>query len=221
MVLSVQYYELPHPGYLDLTLRELKIGTYENIATVSIDPVPRQSVSFSLFAWDVFAACQSLFCWSVIGYFCSDSTSKYSQWQMIFTMGKGGNCRLMLLPLADEAQHSAHRGLAPVHQAESLCTACGGRSRQGGGHLRQVWRHRKWPAHLLSCASHCIFSRTVFESRGLWDTQEYIYQRAASDKPARLSVCACTEPTAAPPQWREVEELSWCVAKWFFFIVPS
>lgn len=36
MFLSVQYYELPHPGYLDLTLRELKIGTYENIATVSM-----------------------------------------------------------------------------------------------------------------------------------------------------------------------------------------
>lgn len=31
--LFLYYYELPHPGYLDLTLRELKIGTYENIAT--------------------------------------------------------------------------------------------------------------------------------------------------------------------------------------------
>ncbi|CAN7996516.1 unnamed protein product, partial [Ixodes hexagonus] len=31
--LFLYYYELPHPGYLDSTLRELKIGTYENIAT--------------------------------------------------------------------------------------------------------------------------------------------------------------------------------------------
>ncbi|XP_075536419.1 SNF4/AMP-activated protein kinase gamma subunit isoform X5 [Dermacentor variabilis] len=31
--LFLYYYELPHPSYLDHTLRELKIGTYENIAT--------------------------------------------------------------------------------------------------------------------------------------------------------------------------------------------
>ncbi|XP_075751196.1 uncharacterized protein LOC119188214 isoform X5 [Rhipicephalus microplus] len=31
--LFLYYYELPHPSYLDQTLRELKIGTYENIAT--------------------------------------------------------------------------------------------------------------------------------------------------------------------------------------------
>lgn len=46
-----------------------------------------------------------------------------------------------------------------------------------------------------------------------FETPKNIHQRAASDKPARLSVCACTESTTAPPQWRDVEELSWCVAK--------
>ncbi|XP_064463420.1 5'-AMP-activated protein kinase subunit gamma-1-like isoform X2 [Ornithodoros turicata] len=31
--LFLYYYELPHPSYLDQSLRELRIGTYENIAT--------------------------------------------------------------------------------------------------------------------------------------------------------------------------------------------
>lgn len=31
-----QFYDLPHSSYLDKSIRELNVGTFENIATVSI-----------------------------------------------------------------------------------------------------------------------------------------------------------------------------------------
>lgn len=35
MYFLFQYHEIPHPSYMNQTLGDLKIGTYEHIATVS------------------------------------------------------------------------------------------------------------------------------------------------------------------------------------------